>query len=128
MPAKHRARKPVTWSSELIAVAVAEKVGVVETAADFFKKRAGEATGEGLMKFLATRPRPRSNRKICSGSGGPPAQAELGRGTLRVSDDCDGISRPPRHPGMIWLFGVLKCWITELTVLETGFDDCTFDF
>jgi hypothetical protein len=37
-----------------IAAAVAEKVGVVETAADFFKKRAGKAAGEGLMKFLRT--------------------------------------------------------------------------
>ena len=41
------------WS----AAAVAQKVGVVETAADFFKKRAGEATGEGLMKFLRTAPK-----------------------------------------------------------------------
>jgi hypothetical protein len=40
-----------------IAVAVAEKVGVVETAAEFFKKRAGRATGEGLMKFLRTAPK-----------------------------------------------------------------------
>ena len=40
-----------------IAAAVAEKVGVVETAADFFKKRAGEATGEGLIKFLRTAPK-----------------------------------------------------------------------
>jgi hypothetical protein len=30
---------------------------VVETAADFFKKRTGEATGEGLMKFLRTAPK-----------------------------------------------------------------------
>jgi hypothetical protein len=30
---------------------------VVETAADFFKKRAGEATGEGLMKFSRTAPK-----------------------------------------------------------------------
>jgi hypothetical protein len=43
--------------SQWIAVAVAEKVGVVETAAEVFKKRAGEATGEGLMKFLRTAPR-----------------------------------------------------------------------
>ena len=35
---------------------VAEKVGVVETAADFFKKRAGKATGEGLMRFLRPAP------------------------------------------------------------------------
>ena len=43
--------------NQWIAVAVAEKVGVVETAADFFKKRAGQATGEGLMRFLRTAPR-----------------------------------------------------------------------
>ena len=40
-----------------IAVAVAEKVGVVETAAEFFKKRARGATGSGLMKFLRTAPK-----------------------------------------------------------------------
>ena len=38
-----------------IAVAVAEKV--VETAADFFKKRAGKATGAGQMKFLRSAPK-----------------------------------------------------------------------
>jgi hypothetical protein len=43
--------------NQWIAAAVAQKVGVVETAADFFKKRAGEATGEGLMKFLRTAPK-----------------------------------------------------------------------
>jgi hypothetical protein len=43
--------------NQWIAVSVAEKVGVVETAADFFKKRAGRATGEGLMKFLRTAPK-----------------------------------------------------------------------
>jgi len=42
--------------NQWIAAAVAEKVGVVETAAEFFKKRAGKATGEGLMKFLRTAP------------------------------------------------------------------------
>jgi hypothetical protein len=42
--------------NQWIAAAVAEKVGVVETVADFFKKRAGKATGEGLMKFLRTAP------------------------------------------------------------------------
>jgi len=30
---------------------------VVETAADFFKKRAGKATGAGLMKFLRNAPK-----------------------------------------------------------------------
>jgi hypothetical protein len=43
--------------NQWIAVAVAEKVWVVETAADFFKKRAGKASGQGLMKFLRTAPR-----------------------------------------------------------------------
>ena len=38
--------------NQWIAVAVAEKVGVVETAADFFKNRAKGATGKGMMKFL----------------------------------------------------------------------------
>jgi hypothetical protein len=42
--------------NQWIAVAVAEKVGVVETAAEFFKKRAGKATGRGLMKFLRQAP------------------------------------------------------------------------
>ena len=43
--------------NQWIAAAVAEKVGVVETAADFFKKRAGKAAGEGLMKSLHTAPK-----------------------------------------------------------------------
>jgi hypothetical protein len=42
--------------NQWIAVAVAEKVGVVETAAEFFKKRAGKAKGRGLMKFLRNAP------------------------------------------------------------------------
>jgi hypothetical protein len=42
--------------NQWIAVAVAEKVGVVETAAEFFRKRAGEARGEGLLKFLRSAP------------------------------------------------------------------------
>ncbi|HEV2988286.1 MAG TPA: toxin-antitoxin system HicB family antitoxin [Candidatus Angelobacter sp.] len=43
--------------NQWIAVAVAEKVGVVETAAEFFKKRAGNASGKCLMKFLRNAPR-----------------------------------------------------------------------
>jgi len=43
--------------NQWIAVAVAEKVGVVETAAEFFKKRARGTTGAGLMKFLRTAPK-----------------------------------------------------------------------
>ena len=38
--------------NQWIALAVAEKVGVAETAAEFFQKRAGNVTGEGLKKFL----------------------------------------------------------------------------
>ena len=42
--------------NQWIAAAVAEKVGVMETAAQFFKKRAGGMTGAGLMKFLRNAP------------------------------------------------------------------------
>lgn len=42
--------------NQWIASAVAEKVGVVETAAEFFKKRAGKRTGDGLMEFLRSAP------------------------------------------------------------------------
>jgi hypothetical protein len=42
--------------NQWIAAAVAEKVGVVETAADFFKKRAGKSTGSSLMRFLRAAP------------------------------------------------------------------------
>jgi len=42
--------------NQWIAVAVAEKIGVVETAAEFFRRRAGRATGAGLMKFLRHAP------------------------------------------------------------------------
>ena len=43
--------------NQWIASAVAEKVGAVETAAEFFKKRAGRATGAGLMRFLKNAPK-----------------------------------------------------------------------
>ena len=55
--AQRLAKKDGVSLNQWIAVAVAEKVGVVETAADFFKKRTGKATGEGLMKFLRTAPK-----------------------------------------------------------------------
>jgi hypothetical protein len=42
--------------NQWIAAAVAEKVGVVETAAAFFQKRAGGASGEGLIQFLRRAP------------------------------------------------------------------------
>jgi hypothetical protein len=43
--------------NQWIAAAVAEKIGVVETAAEFFSKRAGRATGNGLIKFLRKAPK-----------------------------------------------------------------------
>ena len=43
--------------NQWIAAAVAQKVGVVETAAEFFRKRAGKATGAGLMRFLRHAPK-----------------------------------------------------------------------
>ena len=46
--------------NQWIAVAVAEKVGVAETAADFFERRAGKATGEGLIRFLRAAPKSRT--------------------------------------------------------------------
>jgi hypothetical protein len=42
--------------NQWIAVAVAEKIGVVETASEFPRKRAGSATGKGLAKFLKKAP------------------------------------------------------------------------
>lgn len=55
--AQRLAREDGVSLNQWIAAAVAEKVGVVETAADFFKKRAGKGTGEGMMKFLRTAPK-----------------------------------------------------------------------
>jgi HicB family len=43
--------------NQWIAAAVAQKIGVVETASEFFKKRAGKATGASLAKFLRSAPR-----------------------------------------------------------------------
>jgi len=42
--------------NQWIAVAVAQKVGVVETAADFFKRRVDGATGDGMLAFLENAP------------------------------------------------------------------------
>lgn len=54
--AERLAREDGVSLNQWIAVAVAEKIGVVETAAEFFQKRAGKATGAGLMKFLRRAP------------------------------------------------------------------------
>jgi hypothetical protein len=42
--------------NQWIAVAVAQKVGTVETAAEFFAARANGREGTGLMKFLENAP------------------------------------------------------------------------
>ncbi len=42
--------------NQWIAVAVAQKIGVVETAAEFFQSRAGAATGEELLGLLRNAP------------------------------------------------------------------------
>ncbi len=55
--------------NQWISAAVAEKIAVAETAADFFKNRAGKATGGGLMKFL--RNAPRVSRTPRMNSAGP---------------------------------------------------------
>jgi transposase len=46
-------------ASQWIAVAVAEKMGVAETAADLFKRRAGRATGDVLTRVLRRAPKSR---------------------------------------------------------------------
>jgi hypothetical protein len=43
--------------NQWIAVAVAEKVGAVETAADFFKRRAGVSEPHDLMWFADNAPK-----------------------------------------------------------------------
>jgi hypothetical protein len=43
--------------NQWIAVAVAEKVGTIETAAEFFRRRAGKRTGSGMMKYLRRAPK-----------------------------------------------------------------------
>jgi len=52
--------------NQWIAVAVAQKVGVVETAAEFFRHRAGTAMGEELLEFLKNAPdvRPEAGDEI----------------------------------------------------------------
>lgn len=43
--------------NQWIAAAVAGKVGVIETAAEFFAKRRGKASGSRLIKFLKKAPK-----------------------------------------------------------------------
>lgn len=46
------AREDGVSLNQWIASAVAQKVGAVETADEFLKRRAGSATGDGLLKLL----------------------------------------------------------------------------
>jgi hypothetical protein len=55
--ARRLAKKDGVSLNQWIATAVAQKIGVVETAAGFFKKRAGNAKGDGLMKYVRNAPR-----------------------------------------------------------------------
>jgi hypothetical protein len=55
--AERLAREDGVSLNQWIASAVAQKVGVVETAAEFFEKRRGKATGKGLGAFLRRAPR-----------------------------------------------------------------------
>ena len=53
--------------NQWIASAVAQKVGVVETAAEFFEKRSRNSSGNGLMKFLRNAPNvvPEPDDMVC---------------------------------------------------------------
>jgi hypothetical protein len=46
------AREDGVSLNQWIAVALAQKIGVVETAADFLKQRAGKARPEDMLAFL----------------------------------------------------------------------------
>lgn len=50
------AREDGVSLNQWIAIAVAQKIGAVETAADFLKRRAGDARPEDLKAFLASAP------------------------------------------------------------------------
>jgi hypothetical protein len=51
----------LSWRPNIFSIRTpgqpAQKIGTVETAAEFFKKRAGKAKGDGLMKYLRNAPR-----------------------------------------------------------------------
>ncbi len=55
--AQRRAKEDGVSLNQWIAAAVAEKIGVAETSAEFFKKHVGKAKREGLMKVLRNAPK-----------------------------------------------------------------------
>lgn len=54
--AQRLAREDGVSLNQWIAVAVAQKVGVSETATEFFARRSGNAKGDGLIHFLENAP------------------------------------------------------------------------
>ena len=52
------------WLNRWITAAIAHKIGAVGTAADFFKRRAGNASPEDLRAFLALTCRPSPSTKF----------------------------------------------------------------
>jgi hypothetical protein len=92
--------------NQWIASAVAEKVGAVETAADFFKRRAGKANAKNLLWFLETRPKSRPlgemrNNKRCSGTSFRHATSnpELPAASQRFTPRTDRQVQPGRACG-----------------------------
>ena len=69
--AQRLAKKDGVSLNQWISVAVAQKVGAVETAAQFFERRAARAKRKGLIRFLDAAPdvteeppvRPRGKRR-----------------------------------------------------------------
>ena len=61
--------------NQFIAAAVAEKVGVMETAREFLERRAGDAKPKDLLKYCARRDASsRSNRTVDRSAGHPGAE------------------------------------------------------
>lgn len=50
--ARRLAKEDGVSLNQWISVAVAQKIGAVETAADFFKRRAGNAKPEDMLPYL----------------------------------------------------------------------------
>ena len=65
--AQRLAREDGVSLNQWISVAVAQKIGAVETAADFFKRKAGNARPSDLLPFLdnaRNEPPPRGDERV----------------------------------------------------------------
>lgn len=51
------AREDGVSLNQFIAAAVAEKVGVLQTAAEFLRERAGDARPEDMLRYIRTAPK-----------------------------------------------------------------------